>query len=84
MIELDWISAGIQLDGRDRAGLALGWLDIIELEWISAGWTRSIRGWLLTGWTPLSQVGTRLAGDNRAGMDLSWLDAIDQGLVGNS
>jgi hypothetical protein len=91
MVELEWISAGSQLNRHDPAGRALGWLEIIPLEWISAGWTQSIQGWLervelgwlTTGWTRSSRAGTRLAGDNQARMNLGWLDEIDLGLAGD-
>ena len=51
--------------GRDRAGLVLGWLEMIKLDWISAGsrlagrgravlaldWLEMIElGWLSAGW----------------------------------
>jgi hypothetical protein len=36
MIELGWLSAGSRLAGEDRAGLALGRLQMIEMDWLSA------------------------------------------------
>jgi len=37
--ELAWLLSqnGSWLAGRDRVGLALGWLEVIELSWLSAG-----------------------------------------------
>jgi hypothetical protein len=55
-----WSWAGSPLAGRDRARLALGWLDAIK-----QGWLEIIElGWL------------RLAGRDRAGLALQWLEAI--------
>ncbi|KAF8528759.1 hypothetical protein BDD12DRAFT_903761 [Trichophaea hybrida] len=57
---------GSGLAGRDRVGLALGWLEMMKLGWLS-GWLHAIGlVWLSDGWTLRSRGGPRLAGDDRA------------------
>jgi hypothetical protein len=73
MIELEWLSAGWTRSGwsgsrmavRDREGLALGKLEVVELVCLSTAVTR---------W---SWSGSRLTGCDRLGLALSWLEMFE-------